>query len=173
MLTKHHPHFTRVQKYRVEVALKFASDCAKIAQSDKNKLLLMCTVLFWMHPHSIFIYPCAVCVVGESEASGVRACQPLSTTTCMPFLGMKTTAHPRSHDLACQTILYSYTCSFKHSFNHDIMSIVFLLWKGAQMQLLLSLHKADKCTQMREKLCRFGTKATSYYKNERQMFERL
>ncbi len=95
-----------------------------------------------MHPHSIFTR--VRFVVGKSEASGVQARQPLSNTTCMPFLCMKTTAHPRSRDLACQTIPYSYTRSFYRSFNHDIMSFDFLVWKGAQMQLLVSLHKARR-----------------------------
>lgn len=88
-------------------------------------------------PTQHFYLPRAVCVVGESEASGVRACQPLSTATCMPFLGMKTTAHPRSRDLACQTIPYSCIRSFQHSFNHDIMTS----WVSAS-----SSEKAPRCS---------------------------
>jgi len=111
-----------------------------------------------MHPHFIFLYPCVVCVVCESEASRVRASASINRNM-HAISGHENHSSPQEPRLSMpNNTLQLHTRSFQHSFNHDIMSIGFLLWKGAQMQLLVSLHKADKCTQMREKLCRFDTK---------------
>lgn len=81
-----------------------------------NKLGVICTISLWMHPHTISsTQACGLRSQLIWGLSGARVCQPLSTATCMRFLGMKTTVHPLSRDLSCQTIPYSYTRPFQNS----------------------------------------------------------
>lgn len=83
--------------------------------------------------------------VRESEASRERVCRPcFQTTTCMPFLGMKTTAHSRSHEsnYSTQTMPFSYTFPFP-AFLQSWHQLLLL----EKTQLLLSLGASLMATR--------------------------